>query len=83
MKKDGKVGINNLIACTLCHDCVEACPQNPPSIEVSAEEGTFIFNLESTAALPPERIMTEATKVMEKQLKELQSETKVRKSDKS
>jgi ferredoxin len=72
-----------LIACTLCQDCVKACPESPPAIQVSGEENTFIFNLESTSALPPERIMSEANKILDKQLKELEGEIKVKKSEKS
>jgi DNA-directed RNA polymerase subunit D len=82
VKKDNKIEVSNLVACTLCRDCVEACPQSPPPIEISGEENAFVFNLESTAALPPERIMTEATKILDKQLKELESEVKVRKGEK-
>jgi DNA-directed RNA polymerase subunit D len=83
VKKDDKIEVGDLVACTLCRDCVEACPQSPPPIEISGEENAFVFSLESTAALPPERIMTEATKILDKQLKELESEVKVRKSEKS
>jgi DNA-directed RNA polymerase subunit D len=83
VKTGNKIEVRDLIACTLCQDCVEACPQNPPVIEVSEEENVFIFNLESTNALPPERIMTEAIKILDKQLKELESQIKVKKSEKT
>jgi Fe-S-cluster-containing hydrogenase component 2 len=67
------------MACTLCQDCAEACPEKPSAIEVSAEEDAFIFSLESTGALLPERVFTEAVKILDKQLKELESEIKVKK----
>jgi len=83
VKTGNKIEIRELNTCTLCQDCVEACPQNPPAIEVSGEEDAFIFNLESTNALPPERIVSEAIKILDKQLKELESQIKVKKSEKS
>jgi DNA-directed RNA polymerase subunit D len=83
VKKGSSIEVNDLIACTLCHDCVKACPESPPAIEVPGEENAFIFNLESTSALPPERIMAEASKILDKQLKELEGEIKVKKSEKS
>jgi DNA-directed RNA polymerase subunit D len=82
-KKDGKVEVRDLIACTLCNDCVEACPENPPAIKVSEEEDAFIFNLESTNALPPERIMIEAIKILDQELKDLKGQIKVKKSEES
>jgi formate hydrogenlyase subunit 6/NADH:ubiquinone oxidoreductase subunit I len=75
--------VNDLIACTICRDCTNACPESPHAIQVSGEENEFIFNLESTSALPPERIMAEASKILDKHLRELESEIKVRKSEKS
>jgi len=83
VKKGDSIEVNDLIACTLCQDCAEACPESPPAIRVSGEENAFIFNLESTSALPPERIMAEASKILDKHLKELEGEIKVRKSEKS
>lgn len=82
-KTNNKVEVRDLMACTLCHDCVDACPQNPPAIEVSREENKFIFSLESTGALPPERIMTQAIKILDGQLKEFESQVKVKKSEES
>jgi len=82
-KTDNKVQVRDLMACTLCQDCVEACPQDPTPIKVTAEENAFIFNLESTNALPPERIMAEAVRILDKQLKELESQIKVKKSEES
>ena len=76
-----KIEIRALAACTLCKDCVQACPQNPKAIEISWEEGTFIFNLESTGALPPERAIIEGVKTLEKQLKEFETHVKVKKSE--
>jgi DNA-directed RNA polymerase II subunit RPB3 len=69
------------MACTLCQDCVEACPQEPKAIKVEWEENAFILNLESTGALPPERIVKEAVKILEGQLKEFESQIKVKKSE--
>jgi DNA-directed RNA polymerase subunit D len=82
-KTDNKVEVRDLMACTLCQDCVNACPQNPPAIKVSWEEDTFIFSLESTGALPTERIMTEAIKILDAQLREFESQIKVKKSEES
>jgi len=82
-KKDNKIEVRDLMACTLCQDCVEHCPQNPKAIEVSWEENTFILNLESTGALPPERIVKEAIKILDEQLEEFESQIKVKKSEES
>jgi DNA-directed RNA polymerase subunit D len=82
-KTESKVEVRDLIACILCQDCVDACPQNPPAIKISWEENTFIFNLESTGALTPERIMKEAVKILDEKLKNLESQIKVKKSEKS
>ncbi|MCS7096573.1 MAG: DNA-directed RNA polymerase subunit D [Candidatus Bathyarchaeota archaeon] len=69
-KSKGKVEVVDLYACTMCRDCVDACPEEPSAIEVNWEKNAFIFILESTGALPPERIITEAVKILDRQLKE-------------
>ncbi|MEM3459429.1 MAG: DNA-directed RNA polymerase subunit D [Candidatus Bathyarchaeia archaeon] len=78
VKTDDKIKVRDLMACTLCQDCVEACPQNPKAIKVGWEENNFIFSLESTGALPPERIVAEAVKTLDKQLNELENHIKVK-----
>jgi DNA-directed RNA polymerase subunit D len=80
---ENKVDIRDVMACTLCQDCVESCPSEPKAIEVGWEENAFIFSLESTGALSPERTMLEAIKVLDRQLKEFESQVKVKKSEKS
>jgi DNA-directed RNA polymerase subunit D len=82
-KTENKIKIDDLMACTLCHDCAKACPQNPPAIEISHEENNFIFNIESMGALPPERVLSEAIKILDEQLKEFESGIKVKKREKS
>jgi DNA-directed RNA polymerase subunit D len=74
--KENKVEVRDLLACNLCMDCVEACPQKPPAIKVEWEKNAFIMNIESTGALPPERIIQEATKILDKQLKEFADQVK-------
>ncbi len=83
VKTGNKIEVRDQISCTLCQDCAEVCPQEPRAITVSGEENAFIFNVESTNVLPPERIVTEAIKILDKQLKELESQIKVRKSEKA
>jgi len=58
-------------------DCVEACPNKDQGIKVEWEKNAFIMNIESTGALPPERILLEASKILDKQLKEFKEELKV------
>jgi len=76
--KEKKVKVRDLLACNLCMDCVEACPQNPPGIKVEWEKNAFIMNIESTGVLPPERIIQEATKILDKELKEFKKQLKAK-----
>jgi len=73
----------NTIECTLCQDCVDACPQNPPAIEVNWDKEAFVFSIESTGALPVERIMLEALKILDKKIEGFYSQIKVKKSEES
>jgi len=73
----------NEIECNLCQDCVDACPQNPPAIEISWHKGAFIFNIESTGALPVERIVLEAIKILNKKIVDFSKQLKVSKSEES
>jgi DNA-directed RNA polymerase subunit D len=75
--KNEKVDVRDLLACNLCMDCVEACPTEPKGIKVEWEKNAFIMTIESTGVLPPERILQEATKILEKQLKEFEDQLKV------
>src|SRR3990170_9151468 len=75
--KENKIVVRDLLTCNLCMDCVEACPQKPPAIKVEWEKNAYIMNIESTGALPPERILQEATKILDKQLKEFEEQLKV------
>ncbi|MCL2134884.1 MAG: DNA-directed RNA polymerase subunit D [Candidatus Bathyarchaeota archaeon] len=77
--KCDKISVRNLFACNLCMDCVDVCPKKPSLITVEWEKNTFILNLESTGALPPERVLQEATKILGKQLKEFEEQLKVEK----
>jgi DNA-directed RNA polymerase subunit D len=72
--KEGKVNVRDLLACNLCMDCVEACPQEPKGIKVEYEKGSFVMNIESNGGLPPERVLLEANKILDKQLKEFEKQ---------
>ena len=75
--KDEKVDVRDLLGCTLCMDCVEACPQGKASpLKIEWEKNQFIMNIESTGALPPERVLKEATKLLGKQLNEFEEQIK-------
>jgi DNA-directed RNA polymerase subunit D len=70
--KNETVEVRDLLACNLCMDCVEACPQKPSPLQIDWEKNAFIMNIESTGALPPERVLKEATKILGKELNELE-----------
>jgi len=64
--RNDKLVVEKEIECTLCRDCERHCPQKPSAIRVGWDEQTFIFNVESTGALPTERIVQEAAKTLAK-----------------
>lgn len=65
-----KIFVKNELDCTLCMACVEqAVPQDQrkgPPIKVEGEDTSFVFQIESTGALPPRRILREAAIVLGK-----------------
>jgi DNA-directed RNA polymerase subunit D len=75
--KGEKVDVRDLLSCNMCMDCVEACPKKEEGIQVAWEKNAFIMNIESTGALPPERVLQEATKILEKQLADFEEQLKV------
>ena len=62
--------------CTLCMDCVDACPKDLSAVEVTWDKNAFIFKIESTGALPVERIVVEAFKILDKKVKEFSNQLK-------
>lgn len=60
-----KLQLRNVVDCTVCHDCVDVCPKTPPAVEVAWDKDVFVFDLESTGALPVDRIVTEAIKILD------------------
>jgi DNA-directed RNA polymerase subunit D len=65
-----KIFIKNELDCILCNACVEqAVPSDQkkgPPIEVEGDDTTFLFNIESTGALPPKTILREAGSILTK-----------------
>ncbi len=74
--KGEKLDVRDILACNLCMDCVEACPKKEEGIQVSWEKNDFIMNIETNGVLPPERVLQEATKILDKQLKEFEQQLK-------
>jgi DNA-directed RNA polymerase subunit D len=55
--------------CTLCNLCVETC--DVQAITVTYDENSFIVTIESTGALPPEKIMEKSFDVFRKKYEDL------------
>lgn len=81
--KNGKIEVKDLLACNLCMDCAEACPQKPSPLQVEWEKNAFIMNIESTGVLSPERVLQEATKILDKQLKEFEEQIRLSNNEKT
>jgi DNA-directed RNA polymerase subunit D len=67
---ENKIKVRDEMVCTLCMDCVEkAVPVDGKKafpVKVEGDETSFIFYVESTGALPTTRIVTEATKILDR-----------------
>lgn len=75
-----KVGAQRWKELALCQDCAEAYPLNASAVEVAWDQEAFVFNVESTGVLPPERVMIEALNILDKKVKGFLSQLKKRKS---
>lgn len=80
-KSGSKIVVKNVSNCTLCQDCVDACQKNPKAANVTWDESSFLFSLESTGALQAERIFQEAIKILDQKLKNFLVELRVKKDE--
>ncbi|MCK5631153.1 DNA-directed RNA polymerase subunit D [Candidatus Bathyarchaeota archaeon] len=77
LRKTGdEIVIHNIEDCSLCQDCVDACEKTPNAIEVTWDDESYTFNLESTEALKPRRILQEALKILDEKLNNLLEQLK-------
>jgi len=61
-----KLELRNVVDCTVCRDCVDVCPKSPPAVDVSWDKDLFVLDMESTGALPVERIVYEAIRILDR-----------------
>ncbi len=66
--EDGKIEIIDYEKCNNCKNCIESCSKD--AIEVKNNEDSFIFNVESTGVLPPERIFNSAIEILKEKSQE-------------
>jgi len=78
-----KLELHNVVDCTICRDCVDVCPKSPPAIEVSWDKDVFVFDVESTDALPVERIVQEAIKILDRKFESFLEQLTVKKDEAS
>ena len=69
-KGANSIRVENLIQCIMCKDCIEVCKNNS-AIKIENEEDTFIFDIESTGALPIDKIVTEACDIIDDKFSQL------------
>ena len=57
---------------TFAWTALKLAHKKPSPLKVEWEKNAFVMNIESTGALPPERVLKEATKTLGKQLNEFE-----------
>jgi DNA-directed RNA polymerase subunit D len=71
---EDKPKIIDVERCSMCRACAEACPRK--AIGVSGDPTRFLFRVESTGALPPERILLKALDALEDKCREFVKKVK-------
>ncbi|KAF3453289.1 hypothetical protein FNV43_RR03729 [Rhamnella rubrinervis] len=61
-------------ACTLCRECIRGGKEWEDRVSIRRVKDHFIFTIESTGALPPEELFTEAVKILEDKCERVISE---------
>jgi DNA-directed RNA polymerase subunit D len=78
-----KLELRNIIDCTVCKDCVDACPKSPPAVEVAWDKDVFVLDIESTGALPIERVVSEAIRILDRKFESFLDQLAVKKDEAS
>ncbi len=65
--EDGELAVTDIEECTMCEACADACPD---AIEVSEDPTKFIFRIEGTGAMSPERITRKAIEILKSKCEE-------------
>lgn len=65
----GKLKVVDIYSCTLCGECAKACTEKT-ALNQTVKSDVFLFTVESTGCLPPERIVTEAARILVAKLDE-------------
>jgi DNA-directed RNA polymerase subunit D len=70
--EENRLIIQNMLDCILCKLCEDACDFN--AIKVRWDNSIFAFALESTGALPPEKIVTKAVEILHEKAEKFKDE---------
>ena len=68
--EEGRIVVKRPEECSMCMECVEVCEEG--AIDVS-ETNRFLFNVEGIGALPVNRVLIEALKILKSKAEELTS----------
>jgi len=64
--EDDTITTQNTLECSLCEACMKVC--EPDAIRIESKSGSFLFTVESSGALPPEKIIEVATDIMKERI---------------
>jgi DNA-directed RNA polymerase subunit D len=68
--EEGKLRVVDIHACIICGDCERACPVEPSAVSVKAMDDLFLFTVESTGCMAPQRLVVEAGRILTAKLEE-------------
>jgi DNA-directed RNA polymerase subunit D len=68
--EEGELRVVDIHACIICGDCERACPVEPSAVRVKALDDLFLFTVESTGCMVPQRLVVEAGLILTAKLDE-------------
>ncbi|MGQ9514654.1 MAG: DNA-directed RNA polymerase subunit D [Thermoproteota archaeon] len=71
--QDGKLLVVDMDVCTVCRECIRACPKTPSAIQPDRIRDRFIFFLQSTGALPPSELISQAAQILKEKANKVRS----------